>query len=143
MIVSPYIIAGATAWAVAQAAKYLFNAEKKRKLSDKLSVMYVSGGMPSAHSATVVAVTVVIGLKDGIDSGLFGLAVLISGIVMYDAMMVRRSSGLQGEAIISLTKAIKVDIPLPRFAKGHKPVEVLAGAVVGLAIGAVVFFATK
>jgi uncharacterized protein len=145
MIVSSYIIAGATGWLVAQGAKYLLNAGKRHSggRRDTIRGLYISGGMPSAHSATVMAVTILIGLKDGFDSGLFGLAILMACIVMYDAVMVRRSSGLQGEAIVTLTKAIKLDVKLPRFAKGHQPSEVLVGAAVGTIIGFVVFFATK
>ena len=99
--------------------------------------------MPSAHSATVVALVVVIGLRDGIDSGLFGLASLLASIVMYDAMMVRRSSGEQGKAIQQLIKEQKSTVPMPRAAKGHTPVEVLIGGALGSVIGLVVFLATK
>ncbi len=102
----------------------------------------MSGGMPSAHSATVVAMTTIIGLKDGIDSGLFGLAVLFSLIVMYDAMKVRRSSGEQGLAIHALIKESKSKVKLPRVAKGHSPLEVVFGVILGLVIGVVVFLAT-
>jgi acid phosphatase family membrane protein YuiD len=145
MIVSPYIIAGAAGWVVAQGAKYILNIGKKNTggRRDTIQGLYISGGMPSAHSATVMAVTTYIGLNDGFDSGLFGLAILMACIVMYDAMMVRRSSGLQGEAIVTLTKAVKLDVKLPRFAKGHQPSEVFVGAIVGVIIGLVVFFATK
>lgn len=145
MIVSAYIIAGAAGWVVAQGTKYILNIGKEHTggRRDTISGLYISGGMPSAHSATVMAVTTFIGLKDGFDSGLFGLAILMACIVMYDAMMVRRSSGLQGEAIVTLTKAVKLDVKLPRFAKGHQPSEVLVGAIVGVVIGLVVFFATK
>ena len=142
-MISPYIIAGAAGWIAAQGAKYILNTIKKNKNSRGILGLYISGGMPSAHSATIVAVTTVIGLKDGIDSGLFGLALLMACIVMYDAMMVRRSSGLQGEALTNLIQQIKLDIKLPRFAKGHQPIEVVAGALLGAIIGYVVFFATK
>lgn len=140
--VSPYILAVAVAWVVAQGLKYIFMAIRTRQWMD-LRQLYLSGNMPSAHSATVMALTVVIGLKDGISSGLFGLAVLFAAVVMYDAMMVRRSSGEQGKAIQELIKSTKSDVALPRSAKGHTPIEVAAGATVGAIIGIVVFIATK
>lgn len=141
-IFSPYIIAIIAGWVIAQGAKYLIMVVKHRSF-DHLRQLYLSGNMPSAHSATVVALVVLIGLKDGFNSGLFGLAALLASIVMYDAMMVRRSSGEQGKAIQELIKEQKSKISLPRAAKGHTPVEVVVGALLGAAIGAVVFLATK
>ena len=99
--------------------------------------------MPSAHTATVVSVATLIGLNEGVNSSLFGLAVLVAGIVMYDAVMVRRSSGEQGAALQELIREQHSKVALPRAAKGHTPIEVLVGAGLGLVIGLVVFLATK
>jgi len=142
VLLSPYIVALIAGWVVAQGAKYVIMVIRHRSF-DHLRQLYLSGNMPSAHSATVVALVVVIGLRDGIDSGLFGLAALLASIVMYDAMMVRRSSGEQGKAIQQLIKEQKSNVPLPRAAKGHTPVEVLIGGALGSVIGLVVFLATK
>jgi uncharacterized protein len=142
MELSPYIIAVIVAWLVAQGAKYLIIAIKQRSFNN-FRQLYLSGNMPSAHSATVVALCALIGFRDGVNSGLFGLSVLFATIVMYDAIMVRRSSGEQGIAIQQLIKEQKSSVSLPRAAKGHTPVEVLVGAVLGLVIGVVVFLATK
>lgn len=142
VLLSPYIVALIAGWVVAQGAKYIIMVIRHRSF-DHLRQLYLSGNMPSAHSATVVALVVVIGLRDGIDSGLFGLAALLASIVMYDAMMVRRSSGEQGKAIQQLIKEQKSSVPLPRAAKGHTPVEVLIGGALGSIIGVVVFLATK
>ncbi len=139
---SPYFIAIIAGWLIAQGVKYIIVAVKTRHF-DHLRQLYLSGNMPSAHSTTVAALAMVTGLKDGLESGLFGLTALFAAIVMYDAMMVRRSSGEQGKALQQLIKEVKSDIPLPRAAKGHTPLEVLAGAVLGGAIGLVVFLATR
>jgi len=139
---SPYIIAVISAWVVAQGAKYIIIAVKEGR-TDHLRQLYLSGNMPSAHSASVVALTTVIALKDGVGSGLFGLSLLLAAIVMYDAVMVRRSTGEQGAALQKLIKEQKSKVALPRAAKGHTPMEVLAGAVVGVLLGLVVFLATK
>lgn len=138
---SPYLIAIVASWVIAQGAKYLLIVIKRGRF-DHFRQLYLSGNMPSAHSATVVAVTVVVGLKDGVTSGLFAVTALLAGIVMYDAMMVRRSSGEQGKAIQQLIKEQKSSVALPRAAKGHTPFEVAIGACLGAAIGLVVFLAT-
>lgn len=139
--ISPYILAGASGWIVAQVTKYIVLRIRGRKVN-ALKQLYLSGSMPSAHSATVVAVLVVVGLKDGITSGLFGVMLLFASVVMYDAMMVRRSSGEQGASLTELIKEQKSKVRLPRVAKGHTPLEVLAGAALGMIIGFIVYFAT-
>lgn len=141
-IFSPYIVAVIAAWLIAQGAKYFLIAIQRRSF-DHIRQLYLSGNMPSAHSAAVMALAMVIGLRDGFGTGIFALATLFAMIVMYDAVMVRRSSGEQGTAIQQLIKEQKSQVPLPRAAKGHSPVEVLAGGALGVAIGLVVFLATK
>jgi len=139
---SPYIIAVISAWVVAQGAKYVIIAVKQGRI-DHLRQLYLSGNMPSAHTASVAALTTVVALKDGIGSGLFGLSLLFAAIVMYDAVMVRRSTGEQGIALKKLIKEQKSKVALPRAAKGHTPMEVVAGGMVGSILGLVVFLATK
>ena len=142
MLFSPYIIAIIASWIVGQGMKYLIIAFKKRSLRH-LRQLYLSGNMPSAHSMTAIALVTVIGLCDGMGSGIFALAALFAAIVMYDAMMVRRSSGEQGVAIQRLIKEQKSNVSLPRAAKGHTPVEVAVGALLGVVVGLVVFLATQ
>lgn len=139
---SPYLVAIISGWVIAQGSKYVFSLLKTRQIGS-LRQLYTSGNMPSAHSATVVALTTVVGLRDGVDSAVFGIAALLASIVMYDAVMVRRSSGEQGVAIQELIKLGKAKIVIPRAAKGHTPAEVLVGLVLGVLIGCVVFVATK
>jgi acid phosphatase family membrane protein YuiD len=141
-LLSPYLIAIIAAWLIAQGAKYLWVAVRQRSFNHYRQ-LYLSGNMPSAHSASVTALVTVIALRDGTNSGLFAVAALFAAIVMYDAVMVRRSSGEQGIAIQKLIKEQKSSVPIPRAAKGHTPVEVAVGALLGVIIGAVVFLATK
>lgn len=138
---SAYLLAALVAWIVAQGAKYIASVVRSGNLTDWRQ-LYISGGMPSAHSATVMAVVVVIGLRDGFDGGLFALSALFAGIVMYDAVMVRRSSGVQGELLNKLLLEVKSSMGSAKVAKGHEPLEVLVGALLGLAVGYIVFLAT-
>lgn len=140
--ISPYLIAAVVAWVVAQGLKYILASIKSKNLSSNKRQLYLSGGMPSAHSATVIALLAVIGMQAGFDSAVFGIAALFAAIVMYDAVMVRRSSGEQGAAIIALIHEQKSKIPLPRVARGHSPAEVLVGAIIGLIVGIIVYYST-
>jgi acid phosphatase family membrane protein YuiD len=140
--ISPYIIVIITSWLVAQGAKYVIIAIKSRNF-DHFRQLYLSGNMPSAHSATIISVATLIGFREGFGSAIFGLAITMAGIVMYDAIMVRRSVGEQGLAIQEIIKFAKNGVIIPRAAKGHTPLEVLVGAFLGVIIGYVVFIATK
>ncbi len=139
---SPYLLAIAIAWIVAQGSKFIISSVKNQGSID-FRQLYVSGNMPSSHSATVIALMTIVGLRDGVESGLFGIVTLLAAVVMYDAVMVRRSTGEQGAAIQALIKERKSSVHLPRAAKGHEPLEVTAGALIGLAVGLFIFFVTQ
>ena len=79
------------AWLVAQVVKVLLEWILNRSFQWKRFVS--SGGMPSSHSAFVVACTTAIGRLYGISGPLFALSVVVSAVVMYDACNVRRSAG--------------------------------------------------
>lgn len=140
--ISPYVISIAVAWLLAHVVKYTIATIRGVKL-DLTQQLFISGGMPSSHAATSVAVWTVILLAEGAGSAIFGLATLVTLIICYDAVKVRRSVGEQGEAIHQIIKQQKLKVPLPRAARGHTPLEVLAGAVLGVVVGIVVFIATK
>lgn len=142
MSLSPYLIALATAWIVAHIIKYAIATVRGNQV-DFAHQLFISGGMPSSHAATSVAVWSVILFKDGPASGLFGLATLVTLIICYDAVKVRRSVGEQGRAIHQIIEKQHLKIILPRAAKGHTPVELLAGSILGILVGLVVFIATK
>ena len=139
---SPYVIAIVASLLVAQALKYVILMIRGKDF-DPLRQIYSSGNIPSAHSAAVIALLMVVGLVDGVESGLFAMAFLFAIVVMYDAVMVRRSVGEQGKALHLLIRTLDKTGVLPRAAQGHTPLELVAGALLGAAIGLVVFFATK
>lgn len=60
---------------------------------DIIKVAAQSGGMPSTHSAAVVAVTTSLALERGFADSIFGMSVVFASIVMYDAQGVRREVG--------------------------------------------------
>lgn len=141
---SPYLVAAVLAWILAQTIKFLLATGIKDRQAWRM--LYQSGRMPSAHTATMVALTTTIAVYDGIESGLFALAALVTGVVIYDAVMVRRSSGEQGTALRKLLQDSKLYAkePLPYLALGHRPLEVAAGGLLGVLVGfAVAFFITK
>lgn len=135
--VSIYIIVGLVAWLIAQGSKYIIATLSKKHLADS-SRLYLSGGMPSAHTTTTVAMLTAIAVKDGVGSSVFAVMAIFTAVVIYDAVMVRRSSGEQGEAIVALITEQKSKVKEPFVAKGHTIIEVVAGAILGFVIALVV-----
>lgn len=139
--ISPYVLAIIVGWTMSQLIKSIIAMFRHRRLTLR-GTMFVSGGMPSSHSATLMAVWTVILINDGVSSGLFGLVSVVALIVLYDAVKVRRSSGEQGVALSALIQEQKSDVALPRVAMGHTPSEVLVGSLLGIAIGLVICMIT-
>jgi uncharacterized protein len=94
-----------------------------------------TGGMPSAHSASVTALAVGVGLSEGWGSSVFGLATFFAVITMYDATGIRRSAGMQARILNRLVEELREHhkLDMERLAEllGHTPLEVLVGALYG------------
>ena len=141
MLGNQILVSAVMGWVIAQFLKTLidfllnknFNAER----------LVGSGGMPSSHSATVCGMTTAAMLKYGVGSFEFAVSFVVSMIVMYDAIGVRRETGKQAK----LLNSILMENPLKLNAEvlqeklkeyvGHTPLQVMAGAILGilLAIG--------
>lgn len=135
------LICGVAGWTVAQVLKTIldivltggFNPER----------LTGSGGMPSSHSATVCALTTAAAFEYGVGSFAFSISFLLAMIVMYDAMGVRRETGKQAEVLNRLIFDDLLDLngqvlteKLKEYV-GHSPVQVFAGAVLGIVIAIV------
>lgn len=101
-----------------------------------------SGGMPSSHTSMVVAASIMLGALNGFDSAVFAAAVVFSSVVMYDATGVRRETGRQAVVINRILQDVLINgrpisnVELKELV-GHKPIEVAAGALLGVAIAVV------
>jgi acid phosphatase family membrane protein YuiD len=95
--------------------------------------------MPSSHSAIVMGLTAAVGKYSGVSSAAFAIALIFSFVVMYDAAGLRRAAGKQAEVLNRLVEDLMhmrgVEEQKLRELLGHTPVEVLVGAVFGLAVG--------
>ncbi|MFZ2276059.1 MAG: divergent PAP2 family protein [Candidatus Nanogingivalis sp.] len=126
------------AWVITQGAKYMLELRNHKNVKLR-RVVSESGGMPSSHSAVVIAVATFIGLKEGVHSSIFGLAFVFAMVVIYDSMKVRFSNGKQGEAINNIIEKGKLDVSKVRIVKGHTPLEVAVGSTIGFLLGYIAF----
>jgi len=129
-----------TAWLFAQLLKVVFVYFSKNQVD--LTRLLGSGGMPSSHSALVVALSVATGRRCGFESVEFAIAIVFAFVVMYDAAGVRRAAGKQARVINTIIKEMYDTGKLPeeklKELIGHTPVEVIAGAIVGIATAVVI-----
>lgn len=138
---NPIIDCALLAWFLAQLIKVLLELILLRRFEPKRFVS--SGGMPSSHSAMVVACATAIGKFYGIDGPFFALAAVVSAVVMYDACNVRRSAGDTARLVNQILKHVE-RLTAEDFAEdlkevmGHTPLQVLMGAILGMGVGLLV-----
>jgi acid phosphatase family membrane protein YuiD len=138
---------------LAQGLKIPLHYLKKKEWRTEL--FFETGGMPSSHSAGVASLTTYVALRKGMSTFDFALALIFGLIVMYDAQGIRRQTGeltLRVNSMNDLVEKIQKEQSVeykqkaPKKLKemlGHKPEEVVGGAVLGALIGAVGHVFTK
>lgn len=124
-------------WFIAQVLKVIITLVNEHHLDFKKLVS--SGGMPSSHSAISTSLAIGVGQLHGYDSALFAIAAVLSFIVMYDAANVRLEAGKQAALLNRIIDVLQdpnvtLEVRLKELL-GHTPLQVLAGAVLGVAMG--------
>ncbi len=124
-------------WFVAQVIKVILTLIKDRTLD--FTRLFGSGGMPSSHAAFTVSLATAVGYTASFSSVEFALAAAFAIVVMYDATGVRRSAGEQAAILNKIVEKLGKEHISETGKKlkellGHTPVQVFAGAVLGLFI---------
>lgn len=124
-------------WFIAQLIKTLITLRKERKFN--LGHLVASGGMPSSHSALVTGLATAVARVNGLNSSLFALAAVFAGVVMYDAAGVRLAASRQARILNKMLDDLFHERGLReerlRELIGHTPIQVFAGALIGIATG--------
>ena len=106
-----------------------------------------TGGMPSSHSATVCGLATAVFIKEGPASSQFAIAAILAGIVMYDALGIRRQAGKHAQILNEMIENVDTfktidwetlspDERLKEFL-GHTPMQVLMGAIMGIVLSSI------
>lgn len=132
------VIAAFAAWAIAQGLKVILTLLLSKQFD--ASRLFGSGGMPSSHSAMVCAMVTSIGFSEGFSSSVFALGACFAAVVMYDATGVRRSTGKNAAVLNHLLDGLAgngfvFDEERLKELVGHTPVQVIAGALLGVLVG--------
>ena len=131
-------LTAAFGWLVAQILKTLIHLIVSKKFVAERLVG--SGGMPSSHSSVVCTCAASVGCISGWSSISFAIAAVMAIVVMYDAANVRKAAGEQAKILNYIMEHRKEMRPefLSKELKellGHTPLQVFAGALLGILIG--------
>ena len=132
------LISAVIGWMVAQVLKTLIDFALNESFSAERLVG--SGGMPSSHSSTVCALMTSAGIRYGVESFEFAICFILASVVMYDAIGVRQETGKQAKLLNLIMEQDFFHLDNEQFQKrlkefvGHTPLQVFAGAVLGILI---------
>ena len=138
LLFNPFFYIPVITFVVGQAIKVGLHLAKGQ---NALKYLLASGGMPSVHTATVVALATTAVFTLGATEPLTGVLVIFAFIVVYDSFGVRRSAGEQAITLNRLIADLSKHNELSgkykhlREILGHKPEETAAGGALGLLSG--------
>lgn len=146
IVTNPVLIASALAFGISQIIKGIIDHVSHRPVR-----ALGHGGMPSSHSATMSALSLISGLYLGFGSVAFGIATMVAFVVMSDAAGVRNETAKHTATIKKLTGVVngiseqKDDMGTDEMEEfiGHTPLQVVLGAILGLAVALGTFFIMK
>ena len=156
LMINPIISVGFISWISAQIIKTILHTIKYKSFNPER--ITGAGGMPSSHSSLVISVMIYTLRFKGVGSTEFAFALLLAGIVIYDALSVRYNAGLHAKELNKLRRIIDdLDDEISQLSGsgedpdiddlvnqkdlkeflGHTPIEVMAGSMLGILIAMV------
>ena len=137
------LISAGAGWVVAQILKAVTGIFRVKKFTFT-EFFFGTGGMPSSHTAAVMGLLTACGLKYGLGSPYFAISFILAMIVIRDAMGMRRQVGEQAKALNLIFKEL-FESKAPEDSQrafnelaGHTPLQVFAGAAVGVGVALLV-----
>jgi len=129
------LISSFLSWAMAQMSKIVYYSIKNKQFS--FSYFVSSGGFPSTHTATVTGLTCGSAIVYGFNSPIFAVSLIFSGVVVYDSIGVRQTTGKLSKKL----NCLQLEHPelFEEYEKfdeftGHNLAEVIAGIIIGVII---------
>jgi uncharacterized protein len=134
------LVVAVASWLMAQCIKLLTFAIRERKFD--YGFLLRLGGMPSSHTASAAACATSVGLRTGMGSPVFAVAIGMLALIMIDAQSVRRAAGVQARLLNQMAEEFSrhhkfSPEKLVEFL-GHTRLEVLMGMLLGIAVAVAV-----
>jgi len=137
---------------IAQFLKPIINYVSNREVD--FSLLLSTGGMPSSHSAFVSSLALAMGLIHGPSSAEFAISFVLAGVVVHDAVGIRREAGRQATVLNEMrqdtehllrslrneTGEKKEALTHLKELLGHEPIEAFNGVALGVAVTLLFYF---
>jgi acid phosphatase family membrane protein YuiD len=140
IVTNKALFSAVVAWFFAQFLKLISTFLRKGKLDFRWFLS--TGGIFSAHTAVVSALTISIGMNYGWSSGLFAISAILAGVVISDAQGIRKAAGKQAEVLNKIIEDVyqKKELKIERLKEllGHTPQEIFFGIILGALIAILV-----
>ena len=98
--------------------------------------LFEYGHMPSSHTAMMSALICAIGFREGVSSPAFAVALIITVLVVSDALRLRMYIGSYGRTLNNLLEHLRIeddrDSLKLKERVGHRPTEIIAGMFLGI-----------
>ena len=102
-----------------------------------------TGGMPSSHTAVVTTLTVGVAVYQGVSSPLFGISLIVSIYIIFEATGLRQEVGNQARVLNEIIEKVKethhFDAEELRELVGHTWAEVIGGFALGLLVALIMY----
>lgn len=113
------------------------------------SIIFSTGGMPSSHSAFVTALMLAIALTEGVKTPYFAISFVLAGVVIHDAIGIRREAGKHATVLNIMRDELDViineiqkgeekdNVKIEKNLKellGHEPIEAITGTLLGVVL---------
>lgn len=140
ILLTPFVAAG-----IAQVIKISIK-QRGRQFRAKDFFKFTYSGMPSGHTALIVATVTIIGLTQGMASPMFAFSFVVAMVIINDAIRLRNYLGQHGEILNVLVKDLKDDNVLdekyPKLLEniGHTPAQVIVGTLIGVVTALLMYF---
>lgn len=124
------LIAAGLVQVVCQLFKLVYYSIRDGRLEWKY--LTTAGGIPSAHSAFVTSLTVLIGMKEGINSDVFAITFAFAAIVIFDAYRLRghvQNLSIRFNRLLDRL-GVHEDTKITEMI-GHSVVEIATGMLIG------------
>ncbi len=136
---SSSLLAAVGVMLLCQAFKVVYYSCRERRIY--IGYLFSSGGMPSAHSAFVTALTVSLGLRYGFASEYFAISCVFSFIIIYDSLRLRGTVQIHSRLIGKLLARSGVEMkPKLPWMGGHTLPEIIIGVAVGAVFACLAVF---
>ena len=137
-----WILCGLASWLAAQFCKLISGFIQTRDVD--FTYFVSTGGMPSAHSATMAGIATGVGMTHGFDLPLFAVAFALAGVTMFDASTVRMAAGKQAQVLNEIVRMVLTEHRMPakplKELLGHTRLEVFMGMIIGIMTAVNVIF---